>query len=74
MRITVLFIFLWGEKVELSAVFLYQAQDVRLKLTTLNFQGAVLFVQRVPPQIHHAGCCRRDSESEQNHKRGALLG
>lgn len=34
------------------------------KLTTLNFQGAILFVQRVSPQIHHAGCRRRDSEPE----------
>lgn len=23
-------------------------------LTAFNFQGAVLFIQRVPPQVHHA--------------------
>ena len=43
---------------------------MRLKLTALNFQGAVLLVQRVSPQIHHAGRCRRDSESRQNQKTG----
>lgn len=56
------------KKVELSAVFLCKAQDAALKLTTLNFQSAVLFVQRVSPQIHHAGRCRRDSESEGEQK------
>lgn len=69
MTITALFIFLSDEKAELSAVFLYEAQDTGLKLTTLNFQSAVLFVQRVSPQIHHAGCCCRDSESQRDRKK-----
>lgn len=25
--------------------------------TAFDFQGAVLFVEGVPPQIHHASCC-----------------
>ena len=35
------------------------------QLTTLNFQRAVLLVQRVPPQVHHAGGRRGDPEPEQ---------
>lgn len=70
MRITTPFIFLSDENVEPSAVFLYKAQAVGFKLTTLNFQSAVLFIQRVSPQIHHAGCCRCYSESKENHDRG----
>lgn len=61
------------KKVGLSAVFLYKAQDAGLKLTTLNFQSAILLVQRVSPQIHHAGGCRRDSESKEEQKRGDLV-
>lgn len=35
----------------------YQVIDEHssLRLTTLNLQRAVLFVQRVPAEIHHAG-------------------
>lgn len=61
------------KKVGLSAVFLYKAQDAGLKLTTLNFQSAILLVQRVSPQIHHAGGRRRDSESKEEQKRGDLV-
>lgn len=28
-----------------------------LSLTALNLQGAVLFIEGVPSQVHHAGCC-----------------
>ena len=34
------------------------------KLTTFNFQGAVLFIQWVPPQVHHTGSCGCDSRKE----------
>lgn len=50
------------------------SQDVEPRLTTLNFQSAVLLVQRVPPQIHHAGRRRGDSGSiatRQKQRRGA---
>lgn len=48
-----------NHKLSVCAVVLYRAQ----KLTALDFQSAVLLVQRVSPQIHHAGSSRRDSES-----------
>lgn len=28
-----------------------------LSLTALNLQSAVLFIEGVPSQVHHAGCC-----------------
>lgn len=34
------------------------------KLTTFNFQGAVLFIQWIPPQVHHAGSCGCNSRKE----------
>lgn len=42
-------------------------QEVR---TALNFQGAVLLVQGVPPQVHHAGRGGRDSGTEQTTEQG----
>lgn len=34
------------------------------KLTAFNFQSAVLFIQWVPPQVHHASSCGCDSRRE----------
>ncbi len=33
-------------------------------LTALNFQGAVLLIQWISAQVHHAGSCRGDSKRE----------
>lgn len=43
------------------------------QLTALYFQGAVLFVQGVPPQVHHAGrCCGDSGSTEKEEGDGAL--
>lgn len=41
-----------------------QSSWILKKLTTFNFQGAVLFIQWVPPQVHHTGSCGCDSRKE----------
>lgn len=39
-------------------------------LTAFNFQGAVLFIQRVPPQVHHTSSSRCYSKKKtQKHNR-----
>lgn len=43
------------------------------QLTALYFQGAVLLVQRVPPQVHHAGRRRGDSGSTEIKEGGRVF-
>lgn len=38
-------------------------------LTAFNFQGAVLFIKRVPPQVHHASSSGGYSKKKKEHNK-----
>lgn len=50
----------WGYNIDANT----NTYTSSVPLTALNLQGAVLLIQWVSAQVHHAGSCRRDPKRE----------